>query len=204
MKTRNATIIFFILFLSTTGTATANAEHPQCHKEDVSTHAGHIDFSSFSHKKNAIAHQQIHHLNVENGIVELQDGSRWKVSRVDVIKGWEKCKNLVITQNHSTYSTSSYALVNLDIQLAEPISLVREPTPKHSRSVSNVVLVNDLVTLNDGKKWIVHSSDRGKLNKIIENDRIVIGVNTSSDRDTSPYLLIDTSTHLFVRAQMVE
>jgi len=60
------------------------------------------------------------------------------------------------------------------------------------------------VTLSDGLKWVIHSSDRGKLGKMVENDRIVIGVNSEGDKDKNPYLLIDTSTDNHVRAQLLD
>ncbi len=173
--------------------------------EGMTTDAGNIDFSIIDHIKNKTVYQHINHVDDDKRVVELQDGSRWSVSKLDVVKGWEKSKNLVITQNHASFSTSPFALVNLDIKLAEPISLMREPTPsKSAHYVKNIISVNDIVTLNNDSKWVIHSSDRGKMNKMAENDRIVIGVNTGDDRNSNPYLLIDTTTNNFVRAQQLD
>lgn len=195
-----------ILSVSLATSACSNTYGSRSQKnEDVTTDAGNIDFGIFDKIKNTIAYQHIHHLDEEKGVVEFKDGSRWKVSRLDGIKGWEKSKHLVITQNHATFSTASYALVNLDIKLAEPISLIREPTPgKDVQYVKNIIFVNDIVTLSDGLKWVIHSSDRGKLSKMVENDRILIGVNSEGDKDKNPYLLIDTSTNNCVRAQLLD
>jgi hypothetical protein len=202
---KKSLINVLILSVSLATSACSNTYGSRSQKnEDVTTDAGHIDFGIFDQIKNAAAYQHIHHLDEENGVVEFKDGSRWRVSRLDGIKGWEKSKHLVITQNHATFSTDSYALVNLDIKLAEPISLIREPTPtKDVQYVKNIIFVNDILTLSNGLKWVIHSSDRGKLSKMVENDRIVIGVNSEGDKDQNPYLLIDTSTNNCVRAQQL-
>ncbi|MGH2612486.1 MAG: hypothetical protein ACRDFB_05495, partial [Rhabdochlamydiaceae bacterium] len=155
--------------------------------EEVSTDAGHIHFPNMSHIKHNGAFHQIQNINPEDRVIGLENGSHWSIANADIIKGWGKSKNLVITQNHSGFSTSRFALMNLDLKQAEPISLVREPTPgKDVYFVKSIDRVNDIITLSDGKNWIVHSSDRGRLGKFSENDRTIIGVNTGVDKDKSP------------------
>jgi len=56
----------------------------------VTTDAGHIDFGIFDQLKMLLLIKHIHHLDEEKGVVEFKDGSRWKVSRLDGIKGWKK------------------------------------------------------------------------------------------------------------------
>lgn len=173
--------------------------------EVVNTDAGNIDFTFVNYIKHPGALHKIQQINLDDRFVDLDDGSRWSISRTDTIKGWDRSKNLVVTQNHAGFSTSRYALANVDLKLAVPASLVREPTPsKDAIYVKAVDRVNDMIMTNDGKNWIVHSSDRGALSKISENDRIVIGANTGDNKDKSPYLLIDTSSNHFVRAHPIE
>jgi hypothetical protein len=188
----------------TTGGFCENCDSSSQHHESVKTDAGSMDFSILDRIKNKAVYQHIHHLDTDNKFIELKDGSRWSVSKVGVLKGWEKNKNLVITQNHALFSTSGYALINFDAKLAEPISMVREPTPhKSTHYVKNIVMVNDILTLNDDSRWVIHSSDRDKLSRIAENHCIIVGVNTGGDRDKAPYLLIDTSNNNSVRAQQL-
>jgi len=173
--------------------------------EVVNTDAGHIDFTFISLIKNPKVFRSLKEVDVNNRWVMLDDGSCWKVAKSDIIKGWDHSKRLLVTQNHANFSLSRYALVNLDLKLAVPASLEHEPVPdKDVAYVKNIDRVNDIVTLNDGKEWIIHSSDQAVLSKISINDRIIIGANTGDNRDKSPYLLIDTSSNHFVRAHHID
>lgn len=172
--------------------------------EVVNTDAGNIDFTFVSYVRHPRAFHKIQKIDLDDRCIVLDDGSHWRVSKTGVVKGWNQGK-IVVTQNHAGFSTSRYALANVDLKLAVPASLECEPAPdKENAYVKGVDRVNDIIHLSDGKNWIVHSSDRGALSKININDRVVIGANTGDNRDKSPYLLIDTSSNHFVRAHPIE
>lgn len=171
----------------------------------IITEANQVHFAVVEHIKYLGAFQQITNLNLDTNHIELANGSRWSISHGNLIKGWEKSKNLVITQSHSSFATPRYALVNLDLQLSEPITMEREPTPVNEVIfVKEIDSANNIILLSDNNKLIIHSSDRGTFNKISVNDRVLIGINTGNDRDKSPYLLIDTANHQCVRAKVIE
>ncbi len=197
-----------LMYLALLGTCLAGPDlNASSHyrDEEVKTDAGRINLPNTHAIKHSGVYHQVKHVDTNDRVIDLDNGSRWTVSNSDIVKGWGSAKNIMITQNHSGLSTSRYALLNLDLKQAEPISLVREPTPgKDNLYVKSVDRVNDVITLSDGKNWIAHSGDRSKLGKISENDRVIIGVNTGTDKDKSPYLIIDTANHQFIRSHMIE
>ncbi|MGR3973978.1 MAG: hypothetical protein QRY72_05380 [Candidatus Rhabdochlamydia sp.] len=198
-------IMMLTLYVGMIGLPRVEASGSNTRTEVVNTDAGNIDFTFTHYVKFPGVFHKIHHINLDDRVVDLEDGSRWNISKTTLVKGWEKSKNLMITQNHSNFSTSRYALVNADLKLAVPASLIREPAPAHGVAyVKSVDRVNDIVTLSDGRNWIVHSSDRGTLSKITEHDRIIVGANTGENREKSPYILINTSNNHYVRAQHIE
>jgi hypothetical protein len=197
-----------LMYLALLGTCLAGSDlsgSSHYREEEVKTDAGRIHLPNTHAIKHSGVYHQVKHVDTNDRVIDLDNGSRWTVSNSDIVKGWGNTKNIVITQNHSGLSTSRYALLNLDLKQAEPISLVREPTPgKDNLYVKSVDRVNDVITLSDGKNWIAHSGDHSKLGKISENDRVIVGVNTGSDKDRSPYLIIDTANHQFIRSHMIE
>jgi hypothetical protein len=196
-------LIHFILLSASLGIGQVDALSQRT--EEVRTDAGRLELPDMGRIKQSGIFHHIKDIHSDGRAFDLENGSQWNVSNGDILKGWGHSKNLVITQNHAGFSTSRFALLNIDLKQAEPISLLREPTPtKENFFVKRLDQVNHLITLNDDKKWIIHADDRGKLSKISENDRIIIGVNTGSDKDKSPYLLIDTANNQFVRAHIVE
>jgi hypothetical protein len=161
----------------------------------VHTEAGKINFDFTQNVKYAGAYRKVARIHLDKHSVELSDGSIWHVNKIDTLKGWDKYEHIVVTQNPSLFSTHRYALVNADLKLAESASLVREPTPsdKNTLYIVSVDHVNSIVHLNDGRQFIVHSSDQGGINHLSENDRVILGVNIRDLDAKSPYILIDTN-----------
>jgi len=171
--------------------------------ESIKTEAGTIDFRFTHYIRHPSALNKIAHLSTEDGTIELGDGSKWAVSKIDLVKGWDKTKHLVVGQNLHTLSTHRYALINTELKLAIPMSLVREPIPSKDGGAFYVKAVdhsNDIVVLSDGKNWIVNSSDKINFHKVREHDRMIVGVNIADKADASPYILIDTANGMYMRA----
>lgn len=207
MKNKLISYLFILLMVSTPIVGVC-ANHQTQREEVVQTEAGKIDFSFLHNIKNPSVFHRIVRVHSELSAVELEDGSMWTVAKMDAIKGWEISHRLVLTQNQATFSTHRYALVNPDLRLAVPVSLSREPTPKEKDLffIKAVDRVNDILVLNDNRKWIVHSSDRNVFTKMTENDRAILGVNTREIDKKSPYIIIDTNDKgtAFVRASLVD
>lgn len=176
-------------------------------KETIETDAGTIDFGFTRYIINVAAHHTIQAIQPVDKTIVLDDGSKWGVSKIEVIADWQKSgPKLFLTQNHTVLSTTTFALVNPESKKAVPVKLLREPNPANQCLfyVAKVDVVNDIITTNDGKKWIGHSSDKNTLAKFNEHDRLIIGVNTLENQEDSPYILINTASNSYIRAKILD
>ena len=174
-------------------------------EDHIQTDAGIMDFRVFHVAKFPAVFHKISRFFIKENAFELPDGSKWSTSKIDLVKGWEG-NSLVIVPNHATFSTHRFALVNKDLKLAVPISLELEPIPQKEGVyfIRNIDQANDLMTLSDGRRWIVNSSDISNLSKMKEHDRVIIGANIKEGWDKSPYVLIDTAHNIYVRANLID
>lgn len=170
--------------------------------EYVNTDAGTMDFQFAEYVTNPAIFHKIVQFSSDGQTFELEDGSRWVSAKPDLMRGWEHTDRLVLTQNKATLSTYRYALVHLDLRLAVPVAIVREPQPgaKNTFYIKNIDTAKDLIVLSDGKQWVVHASDHNNIHKMKEHDRIEIGGNVGDGGNHTPYILIDTTTGHYVRA----
>jgi|GEM_PF-4111638 hypothetical protein len=175
------------------------------HEEYVKTDAGNIDFRHLNHVKFPGVFHKIARLQLKDNYLELEDGSKWSLSRAETVKGWES-NRVVLCQNMATLSTYRFALVNLDLKMAMPISLIREPLPTKDdvAFVKNIDRSSDIIVTSDGRRWIVHSSDGSNFSKFNEHDRLEIGANVSDSAEKCPYILIDTAHNSYVRAKLLD
>ena len=174
----------------------------------VSTAAGSLDFGLIESISPVLGiHHRIIEVSEEEGTFTLDNRSKWQTANIDMIKSWKE-DDLIITQNQAIFSVHRFALVNPRLQKAVPISLLREPLPMDGKTffIRKIDLPNDLITLDNSVDWTVYPSDHGTLRKFNENDRIMIGLNSSETVDTLNsekykfYILINTTSNLYVRA----
>ncbi len=176
-----------------------------CHEMAVDTEAGRMHFDFIMQTQPLAGFlQAVVSADAKTDSFELPDGSKWGTSKIEMIHGWNEGDQLIITQNQAFFSTHRFALVNLRLGKAVPISLLREARPESALYITNIDAANDIVTLSkEGQQWVVDSADHGTLRRYSEHDRIILGVNTSDccDHDkVMRYLLIDTTTNQCVRA----
>jgi hypothetical protein len=176
-----------------------------CHEMAVETEAGrmHFDFIMQTQPVPGFL-QAVASVDPQNNTFELPDGSVWATSKIEMINGWTEADQLVISQNQAFFSTHRFALVNLRLGKAVPVSMIREARPESAMYITGIDRANDIITLNkDNQQWVIDSADHGTLRRYSEHDRIVLGVNTSDCCDHEKvmrYLLIDTTTNQCVRA----
>jgi hypothetical protein len=175
----------------------------------VGTDAGSIDFGFL----NGLAQipgllHRIAHISKIDSVFVLENGSKWSSPNIEMIDGWVN-HQLMLTQNQALFSTYRFALVDLELEKAVPVSLQREPFPvlgKGSFFITKIDYANDVVTLDNGREWSVYSHDHGTLRKFSEHDRVMIGANTSDTMNYSlmkNYILIDTASNLYVRSNLI-
>lgn len=178
----------------------------------VSTDAGSIDFGFVEYigKIPGLIHHLADYFPDENTFT-LENRSKWISANIEMIKNWKVDDDLLITQNQAFFSAYRFALVNPRLQKAVPVSLLREPLPIDNKMffILNIDPSNDVVTLSNGVEYTVYAHDHGTLRKFSENDRIILGFNSSDRLDTTNldyykcYLLIDTTCNSYVRANPV-
>lgn len=174
-------------------------------KDIISTDAGDINFALMKVlSDNPMVFQKVDKISIEDHTITLVNGSVWKVSNIDAVRGWDKYENLVITQNHATFSTHKFGLVNTELRLAEPVSLLTPPLPNHQDAlfIKKIDPTHDIVVLNNDKEFVVHTRDHGILNKFSVNSPVLVGVNTMDECNSNPNIIVDASlnAHGYVRA----
>jgi hypothetical protein len=179
----------------------------------VATDAGSIDFGFVEYLGKIPG--VIHHLadvSSHDNTFTLDNRSKWIASNIEMIKNWKIDDELLITQNQAFFSAYRFALVNPRLQKAVPISLHREPLPIDNQKmffILNIDPANDVIALSNGLEYSVYPHDHGTLRKFTENDRVILGFNSSDKLDTANldyykcYLLIDTTCNSYVRANPI-
>ncbi len=178
----------------------------------VETDAGLIDFGLIEYigKIPGVIHQLLDTSLVDNTFT-LDNLSKWNSSNIEMIKNWKNDDELLITQNQAFFSVHRFALVNPRLQKAVPISLLREPLPIDHKMffILKIDPANDVIALSNGIEYSVYPHDHGTLRKFSENDRVILGFNSSDKLDTTSiehyksYILIDTTCNSFVRINPV-
>lgn len=179
----------------------------------IATDAGSIDFGFLDYigKMNGL----IHHLadvSSSDNTFTLDNRSKWIASNIEMIKNWKLDDELFISQNQAFFSAYRFALVNPRLQKAVPISLHREPLPLDNHKMFFILHIdpaNDVIRLTNGIEYSIYAHDHGTLRKFTENDRVILGFNSSDKLDTAnleyykSYLLIDTTCNSYVRANPI-
>jgi len=208
---KKAIIINFFAALFASASLCAGDPAPiNCQNMAIETDAGLIHFE-FVKQSQALPglFQGVAGIDANNNSFELSNGSKWSAHAIEMIRGWVAGDQLVLSQNQAFFSPYRFALVNLRLGKATPISLSREPraTAEDSFYISKVDYANDIVVLNKGGlQWEVYRPDHGTLRKFSEHDRILLGVNTASYADEENhmhYILINTATNQYVRAKPI-
>ncbi len=168
----------------------------------VNTEAGSIRFDLLKqYEVMPFMKQAITSSDATKGLFELGNGSQWSASDINALQGWEEGDEIVLAPNQALFSLHRYALLNMRLDKAVPISLLKGPRPD-ALYIAKIDLANDIITLNDDKQWSVDRQDHGTLKRLSEHDPVLIGLNASDycERDkTMGYMIMDTTTQQWVR-----
>ncbi len=210
-KSKSISISTFVVLLACSCGLVANSPTPSnlyVEKSAIQTEAGEINFNLFNSldHRSAVT-QKIVGICDEHDIVVLDNGSKWQVSKPEILKGWGSTDRLVITHNHAMFSLYKFALVNVELGLAVPISMVAPPLP-NSDKVLYIKFIDEsqnAIYLNNGIKFIVNSRDHGSLSKFHENNQVLIGMNTHDADLDYPFLMLDASFNStsYVRCNLI-
>lgn len=130
--------------------------------------------------------------------VGLEDGSVWTVSAADMYKigGWYSNDVVVITPNHSWFSSYQYVITNQTTQDAVAANLYLAPfyRGEYTHWIMGIDYYNNVVYLEDGSRWWMSAFDSVITDRWYLGDTVIIGVNDSLFSSSRPNILINVST----------
>lgn len=139
--------------------------------------------------------------------VELGDGSIWTVKQSDrfLTLDWLTTDTIFVTQNHDFFSTYKYQLINQNTGSDIRVNMTLGPLYNGPMTyfVTGIDYSRRLVWLNDGSRWAISIWDGGALKKWMQNDTVVIGVNTGIGQTFNPHLLINVALNDYIEAENI-
>lgn len=151
------------------------------------------------------AYQHLFQVSNFGRTIELADGSIWAVnpSEAYITLGWLWQYNpdvMVITPNHSYYSSYPFRLTNqvtgdsvaVDLDLGP---IVSDPSGNsYARWIVDIDYYWDYVYLDDGSIWSMSSFDSSTIFNWRAGDIVIIGVNDGALSSFNPNILINIAT----------
>jgi len=135
-------------------------------------------------------------------VLEIEDGSRWKLSSSHTLRYWRTNDTIAITPNHCTSSDYNYYLTNKSTGGYVEANLILGPVAfgPMTHWAMGFNLEKNQVSLEDNSSWKVADDDGFILEEWEANDTIIIGSNDSwfSTYDT---ILINVNMNNYVRAK---
>jgi len=131
------------------------------------------------------------------GDIELEDGSIWKVAPSDsyITLSWLQTDLLIVTPNHSLFTSYSFKITNQNTMQAVVCNLNLGPLYNgfYTRWISAIDYYHNTVYLNDGSVWSMSAFDSSIVNKWLLNDTVIIGVNDWLFSSSNPNILINVN-----------
>ncbi len=141
----------------------------------------------------------------DGSTVELHDGSIWSIRIADRLAtlNWYTNDPILVTQNNDLFSLYKYRLINMTTGAAVRTNLTLGPIYNgvYTYWITWIDYDNRLVFLNDGSCFQVSIWDNSSLHKWIENDTIIIGVNSQFDKSWNPHILLNVTWGGHVKAE---
>lgn len=138
----------------------------------------------------------------DGSVVELEDGSHWKLSPNYSVFSWKVGDPIVVTPNHSFFSEYNYYIVNKFTGSYVAADLIVGPLTfgPYTHWVIGIDYASGHVFLENGTTWTVSANDTFVFNDWAINDTVIIGSNDSwfSSYDT---ILINVNMNNYVRSK---
>lgn len=129
--------------------------------------------------------------------IELEDGSIWVYHPADayVTVGWLPTDLIVITPNHTIFSSYDYRLTNQNTGTSVAVNLSMGPIYNGPAThwIQAIDYYSNIVYLEDGTIWKMSSFDSGIVGQWVINDTVIIGVNDSWLSSSRPNILINVN-----------
>lgn len=137
--------------------------------------------------------------------VEFRDGSIWTIASGDTYKtlNWLTSDRLVVTPNHSWFSSFMFCITNQDTGVSVKANLFLGPIYNglYTHWIVAINYYTQEICLEDGSIWKLSGFDSSIYNKWLLNDTIIIGVNDGFLSSSKPNILINVNTLTYSRAK---
>lgn len=129
--------------------------------------------------------------------IELEDGSIWLFHPSDsyITASWFPTDLIVITPNHSIFSSYDYRLTNQNTGTSVVVNLSMGPiyNAPFTHWIQAIDYYNNTLYLDDGSIWNMSSFDNGIVGQWLLNDTVIIGVNDGWLSSGRPNILINVN-----------
>ncbi len=140
-------------------------------------------------------------------VVELNDGSLWKVKPKDapITLTWYDTDCIVIRPNKSILSSYTYKVWNCTTGQKVRANLLEGPYYDgfYTLWITGVDYFYNKVYLNDGSIWDMSSWDSDTVVFWFVGDTVIAGVNTDWLSKHNPYMLINVNVNTWARGDVV-
>lgn len=140
--------------------------------------------------------------NIDGSVVEIEDGSHWKMAANYATTNWRYGDAIAITPNTGWNSDYSYYLVNKTTGTYIPADLILGPIAfgPHSHWIIGLDILQGKVFLENSSGWKISQNDEQRLREWQINDTIIFGRNNSwfSSYD---HVLINVNLNHYIHAK---
>lgn len=143
-------------------------------------------------------------MDYDRNILELEDGSQWKISDGDYLElvSWGKDDIVEISPNYFSYSYSYY-MTNKDTGSYVRANLVNAPLRDSPYAVTITGMdYRRSFSLSNGSSWEISTSDLSLVRNWYVDDLVIIGNNNEWFSFYS-HILINIHTNTYIRVQKI-
>jgi len=152
------------------------------------------------------SHHLIFVITISNNIIELDDGSEWRIQSSDIEKAkeWDADDVVVVTPSSQSGQSFDYVMDNLTVNDKAQVTLLDGPKMGglYARFVLEVDVDNGEFVLDDGVRCDVFAMDIDFLESWCEGDPIIVGVSAGSFVGGEQYIFINSNTENYVRGDI--
>lgn len=150
-----------------------------------------------------------HAINVsaDGSTLEMEDGSIWDIKWSDRNKAldWRSQHAIVLTPNHSWFSSYNFKFINLDTNEAVRANMILTPVLNNIKThwIELIDYSARQILLEDGSIWQMSWFDQSVVNKFVQYDVVIIGTNDGWWRGSNPNILMVVKSQQYARGKRI-
>lgn len=158
-----------------------------------------------------LSHHGAHHhainISPKGDTLELEDGSIWSTSHSDrhKSKDWLADDILVLTPNHSWFSSYDYRFTNQTTGSSIEANITLGPilANKNVHRIFAMDAAKGILTLSDGSQWDMSWFDHAIVEEFQVHDFVILGNNDGWWKSFNPNIMFNCATMKHARASRV-